>query len=156
MKYNIIFPFLLFTLLFSSCGNSWLNDIEPRNGTETDIVIKNNKDAQYALNGIYYTFRQYEYYGARFTYYADVKGDDMQAYSSTKRSGKRRKEFVGEGHRMFDMLRNNKRIERTGSSHLKALTDDAKSFDWNYYKIVMPIPKSEMDANPNMIQNPNY
>ena len=32
------------------------------------------------------------------------------------------------------------------------------SFDWTFYKIVLPIPKAEMDANPSLAgqQNPGY
>lgn len=75
----------------------------------------------------------------------------------------RRKELFGEGHRMFDAIRNNKRIERkdvtipaiSSTKHL-SLTDDAKSFDWNYFKIVLPIPRGEIDANSNIKQNPGY
>ena len=68
----------------------------------------------------------------------------------------RRKELVGEGHRMFDAIRNNRTINRAGSTHLSALTSETKSFNWDYYKIVLPIPKKEMDANTNMVQNPVY
>lgn len=76
----------------------------------------------------------------------------------------RRKEFYGEGHRMFDVLRNGGTIERTNAkvsglstSHL-TLQDYAKKFDWTMYKVVLPIPKAEMDANLNMKgqQNPGY
>lgn len=77
----------------------------------------------------------------------------------------RRKEFFGEGHRMFDVLRNGGTIKRTDVSisdfsdteHLN-LQDYAREFDWNMYKVVLPIPKAEMDANPNMKdqQNPGY
>lgn len=77
----------------------------------------------------------------------------------------RRKELFGEGHRMFDAIRNGKRIERKettkkfpeieGTSHI-AMLDEAKSFDWNYYRIVLPIPKAEINANSNMEQNPGY
>jgi len=30
------------------------------------------------------------------------------------------------------------------------------TYDWNFYMIVLPVPKKEMDANPNMEQNPGY
>ena len=75
----------------------------------------------------------------------------------------RRKEFFGEGHRMFDVLRNGGTIIRknvsisaiSSTKHL-SLQDYAKEFDWNMYKVVLPIPKAEIDANPNMEQNPEY
>lgn len=88
MKYILISISIIACILLSSCGNGWLDDAEPRTGTSTEEAIKRLEDAQYALNGLYYTLRQYEYYGARFTYYGDVTADDMQAYSSSKRCGK--------------------------------------------------------------------
>lgn len=70
----------------------------------------------------------------------------------------RRKELFGEGHRFFDAMRNNVTIKRDGSSHLSALAVAARSYNWDYYKIVLPVPKYEMDANENMRdqQNPGY
>lgn len=77
----------------------------------------------------------------------------------------RRKELFGEGHRFFDALRNHKTIVRKESTkefpeisdteHLK-MVDESMSFDWNYYRVVLPIPKAEMNSNPNMVQNPTY
>lgn len=77
----------------------------------------------------------------------------------------RRKELFGEGHRFFDALRNHQTIVRKEStkefpeiaetSHLK-MVDESVSFDWNYYRVVLPIPKAEMNSNPNMQQNPTY
>lgn len=66
----------------------------------------------------------------------------------------RRIEFWGEGQRFFDLIRNNKRVERT--DYLSEVPDEARSFDWNYYKIVLPVPNHEMEYNENMIQNPEY
>ncbi|MDH6343218.1 hypothetical protein M2480_003144 [Parabacteroides sp. PFB2-12] len=69
----------------------------------------------------------------------------------------RRKELVGEGHRFYDAMRNGKKIVRAGKSHSSALlTPETREFDWNFYKIVLPIPQSELNANPNMVQNPGY
>lgn len=77
----------------------------------------------------------------------------------------RRKELFGEGHRFFDALRNHQTIVRreatkdfpeiAETSHLK-MPDESMSFDWNYYRVVLPIPKAEMNSNPNMKQNPTY
>lgn len=66
----------------------------------------------------------------------------------------RRIEFWGEGQRFFDLMRNNKRVERT--DYLSDVPEEARSFDWNYYKIVLPVPKHEMEYNENMVQNPGY
>lgn len=70
----------------------------------------------------------------------------------------RRKELFGEGHRAFDLLRNGLTIKRVGSGHSAVLPSDAKSIDWNNFKIVLPVPKYEMDANPQMAdqQNPGW
>ncbi len=69
----------------------------------------------------------------------------------------RRKELVGEGHRLFDAMRNNKTIERKGASHNSdLLTPETRSFNWDYYKIILPIPSRELNVNPNMTQNPGY
>lgn len=77
----------------------------------------------------------------------------------------RRKELFGEGHRMFDAIRNHKRIERTEATktfpeiadtkHISML-EESMSFDWSYYRVVLPIPKAEINANPNILQNPSY
>ena len=72
----------------------------------------------------------------------------------------RRKELVAEGHRMYDAIRNGLTVERKDvkDSNLSKTKHDTKymTYDWNFYMIVLPIPKKEMDANPNMEQNPGY
>ncbi|MGL4331450.1 MAG: RagB/SusD family nutrient uptake outer membrane protein [Bacteroidales bacterium] len=76
----------------------------------------------------------------------------------------RRKEFFGEGHRSYDLLRNNMRVVRkdvTGTDattkHLP-LDNDVIDYDRTFFRSILPIPKYEMDANPNMRdqQNPGY
>lgn len=75
----------------------------------------------------------------------------------------RRKELYGEGHRFFDVLRTGGTIKRetvevkniSSTKHL-SMEDMVKEFDWNMYKVVLPIPKAEIDANPNIKQNPGY
>ena len=72
----------------------------------------------------------------------------------------RRKELVAEGHRMIDVIRNGGTVRRldeqdsklTSTRHFAA----DKEYDWNFYKLILPVPKAEMDANPNMVQNPGY
>ncbi len=72
----------------------------------------------------------------------------------------RRKELVAEGHRMYDVIRNGmtvKRIDVKDSDINKTKHNTAyMEYDWNFHKILLPIPKKEMDANPNMKQNPGY
>ena len=74
----------------------------------------------------------------------------------------RRKELVGEGHRLYDLMRNGLPVHRINDtdktiSSTKHLSD-YMDFDWNFHKIILPIPKAEMDANPNIRnqQNPGY
>ncbi len=76
----------------------------------------------------------------------------------------RRKELVGEGHRMFDLLRNGKAIERksetnsklskTKHSCSKEFMTIAKGQD-NFYKIVLPIPTAERNVS-HLTNNPGY
>lgn len=72
----------------------------------------------------------------------------------------RRKELVAEGHRMYDVIRNGMSIHRIEAEDAKLTKTkhDTKymDYDWDFYMIVLPIPKKEMDANPNMEQNPQY
>ncbi|MDR0333489.1 MAG: RagB/SusD family nutrient uptake outer membrane protein [Dysgonamonadaceae bacterium] len=74
----------------------------------------------------------------------------------------RRVEFVGEGHRFFDLMRNNKTVVRYTNDadmgwHL-ALIAASRSFDVNYFRAILPIPEVEISANPNIQsqQNPGY
>lgn len=69
-------------------------------------------------------------------------------------------EFVGEGHRFFDLMRNNKTITRYISDDDKgwqlALIEESRSFNVDYFRAILPIPQSEVLANPNIQQNPGY
>lgn len=66
----------------------------------------------------------------------------------------RRKELVGEGLIFYDYLRNRIPIVRSGRWHLSTLkTSNSETIQYNDLRIALPIPQSEMDANPNMVQN---
>ena len=67
----------------------------------------------------------------------------------------RRKELVMEGHRLYDILRVGDTVERKGGSHFLN-GEDLITVSWNDYRTIMPIPQAEIDANPQMIQNPSY
>ncbi len=62
----------------------------------------------------------------------------------------RHKEFVGEGKRYWDLI-------RTGQAEtvLKAANHEWRTVDWTPNKKYWPIPQSEMDTDPNLVQN-NY
>lgn len=70
----------------SSCGNDWL-DLEPSTSEQTDKTISILSDCNYALNGVYSTMQSAYAYSGRLVYYGDACGDDMQAYSTSKRTG---------------------------------------------------------------------
>lgn len=117
---------LAVTLFASSCNNSWL-DVEPTTAVETEKAIENSTDAEYALNGIYNTMQNYEYYGARMVYYGDVTGEDAQAYSNTKRCAD------------FYMLQYNK--------------DNAPSSLWKFPYKVIRLANNIISAKPEALNN---
>lgn len=64
----------------------------------------------------------------------------------------RRKELAFEGHLIYDMARTGTALHRV--DYQGAAT--AKDIDFPDYRWALPIPKREMDANPNMTQNDGY
>ena len=65
----------------------------------------------------------------------------------------RRKELVGEGHAFFDYMRNGKSVDRSGGWHL-TMPEDARVITPSDPRVALPIPQTEIDANPNIVQNP--
>ena len=62
----------------------------------------------------------------------------------------RRKELFGEGHRYYDILRTKQTLDRSASvSHWSKLV--IASGDKRF---ALPIPQNEINANPNVVQNP--
>ena len=66
----------------------------------------------------------------------------------------RRVELWGEGFRYLDLKRLNLPLDRSGANHSAALANNniniaASDLRWEWL-----IPQLEMDANPNMVQNP--
>ena len=73
----------------------------------------------------------------------------------------RRKELFGEGHRYFDALRRGEKVVRYESADDRGwhniLNSDAQVIDtWKSKKELPLIPEYEVDANPNIQQNPLY
>ncbi len=62
----------------------------------------------------------------------------------------RHKEFVGEGKRYWDLIRTGQ-----AATVLKAANHEWRDVDWTENKKYWPIPQSEMDKDPNLVQN-NY
>lgn len=83
---------------------------------------------------------------------AEIRGASAYA-SPTKQSifDERRKELCFEGQIVYDYARNQKsldRIDYDGTSN--------EDIDFPSYRWALPIPDSEMNSNPNMVQNDNY
>jgi len=70
----------------------------------------------------------------------------------------RRKELIGEGHRFFDLVRNGMPIDRQGDDHLNnaPMYIDPQGSGENDFRVVQPLPRFELDVNPNLIQNQGY
>ena len=68
----------------------------------------------------------------------------------------RRKEFIGEGHRFFDLMRLGKTVSRIGGFHFAHTDGCPATFDWNYHKVVLPISDASRKIYPLCEQNPEY
>lgn len=71
----------------------------------------------------------------------------------------RQKEFIGEGHRFFDVMRRGGTVTRDMSidAHDYAGASGYKtSFSWDYEKVVLPISNDERVLYPELQQNPGY
>ena len=79
-------------------------------------------------------------------------GATLTEYNLDNIIEERRKEFVGEGKRYWDLVRTGKAVEV-----LKAANHEWRTVDWTPNKKYWPIPQSEMDkvdADHKMTQNP--
>lgn len=65
----------------------------------------------------------------------------------------RRRELCFEGHLVFDYARLNKSLDRVDEDNKISGTED---ISFPSYRWALPIPISEMEANENMVQNPEY
>lgn len=65
-------------------------------------------------------------------------------------------ELLGEGHRYFDLARNNKEINRTNRYTHIFPDPKAEVYSRDWFKAILPIPLGEMNTNDNMKQNPGY
>ena len=64
----------------------------------------------------------------------------------------RRKELAFEGHYVYDLARTGNPVKRVDYDG----TESARNIDFPSYKWALPIPKSEVECNPNMVQNEGY
>jgi hypothetical protein len=70
----------------------------------------------------------------------------------------RRKELALEGQRLFDLNRTQTNFVKinsagNGSSRLVQYTSTTSSY---YQRTILPIPVSQVQNNPNMVQNPGF
>jgi hypothetical protein len=66
----------------------------------------------------------------------------------------RRCDLWGDGFRFLDLKRLNLPLERRGIGHNESLWNAASNYPAGDKNFVFLIPKQEIDANPNMVQNP--
>lgn len=69
---------LSMTMALGACSESWL-DTKPSTAVPSSDAIQSLSDAQTALNGIYRLASAHSYYGDNYLYYADCRGEDVQA-----------------------------------------------------------------------------
>lgn len=101
-----IYCYFLISFFMLSCSTDWLN-LSPSTALPTDDALKTLTDAQSALNGIYRIAASHSYYGDNYLYYADCRGEDVQAYMH-KSSGSRVSpyyEFTVEADDAFNVTR---------------------------------------------------
>lgn len=67
----------------------------------------------------------------------------------------RRKELVHEGHRFYDVMRLGLTVERTGGRNFLNL-GEVITLNWSDPYTVLPIPRVEINGNPNVQPNPGY
>lgn len=73
-------------------------------------------------------------------------------------TNERAKEFAGEGHRFFDLIRLNKTITFDDALGGVGTSHRGGTIDRTHYKTILPIPLAEINANPVIAnqQNPGY
>lgn len=78
MKWSIKYIIGALPFLFTACSGDWLN-LDPSTSVTSDNAVKSLEDAKTALNGIYRIASEHSYYGDNYLYYADCRGEDVQA-----------------------------------------------------------------------------
>ncbi len=87
---------------------------------------------------------------------ADVTAQDVTATVDLVLT-ERHKEFIGEGHRFFDVMRTGGTIVRDQSIDERDYAGSTRQvIDWNDHRIVLPISATEQTIYPELQQNPGY
>ena len=96
----------------------------------------------------------------RYTGFDAIKATETSTALAEAIDLERRLELAFEGHRFFDLKRRNQPIVRNTKSGDLAngtgITYVKPGFAASDTKFQLPIPQSEINANPNIIQNPGY
>jgi hypothetical protein len=79
-----------------------------------------------------------------------TSADDARA----KIALERRLELAFEGHRWFDLLRTGKAIEVMNAQ--KDGSGNNLNYNVQAYRLLLPIPQTQIDLNPKLVQNPQY
>ena len=87
-----------------------------------------------------------------------TRANQAKSVTSTEHSMERiliesRKELEAEGHAYIVYMRNGKSVDRSGGWHL-TMPEDARVITPSDPRVALPIPQTEIDANPNIVQNP--
>lgn len=98
---------------------------------------------------------------ARFAGYVDTEFPSVNAFMQELKN-ERRRELVAEGFRLFDLKRWGEGVVRGEAQNLDFCLFPGSDITTNLKKaandprMTWPIPQAEMDANPQMKQNPGY
>ncbi len=66
-------------------------------------------------------------------------------------------ELIGEGHRFYDLMRNGLKSDRSNTwSNVVIPEKESIIFDYNYFRVRLAIPQSEINVNPGLVPNPGY
>jgi hypothetical protein len=71
----------------------------------------------------------------------------------------RRVELCFEGHRFFDLKRRGESVERSDNGDIidgSGTPAEVQTLAAGDFRFQFPIPVAEINANPNMVQNPGY
>lgn len=85
-------------------------------------------------------------------YYNDLRSKRIENYDDASEVTiddileERRREFFGENHRMFDLVRHQRNIDHPSLGEI----------EYDDYKIISAIPERERDISPDLEQNPGY
>lgn len=140
-----------------SNGGYYTMKYEGQEGVGTPLYVNNPKIIR--LAEVYLIAAEAKLLGGNFTgsndavwYYNQLRSNRILNYENATSVtlddilDERRREFFGENHRMFDLVRNRRTINHPSLG----------SIAYNDYRILVAIPRRELDLSPELKQNPEY